>query len=146
MSPAHRPPAKKAAEAAPPRLPSSGHVSSQLAPPWPFDPQVTALIRAGYNPAWKPNTSLEKQPPEQPQRQQSSNLRSDNERNGAGLHVAAAASANKSTQNNNNSKKNTPSKMAEPRARVARHKGQMNFSSERGCSHSCVAKPAEPEI
>jgi transcription initiation factor TFIID subunit 13 len=31
-----------------------GHVPSELAPPWPFNPQETALIRAGYSPAFKP--------------------------------------------------------------------------------------------
>lgn len=35
----------------------SGHVLDYLAPPWPFSPQDTALIRAGYRPAFKPPTT-----------------------------------------------------------------------------------------
>ncbi|PYI01716.1 putative transcription initiation factor TFIID subunit 13 [Aspergillus sclerotiicarbonarius CBS 121057] len=75
----------------PPRQPGTGHVSSQLAPPWPFNPEETALIRAGYRPAFTPEP------------------------------VAA--------DEENAFSKNT-TKMAEPRARAARHKGQMNFASE----------------
>lgn len=71
------------AGAATSRHPSSGHVSSSLAPAWPFNPQDTALIRAGYNPAFKPASTA------------------------------------------------TQTKMAEPRARVPRQKGQMNFPTER---------------
>ena len=82
----------------PPRQSSTGHVSSQLAPPWPFNPQETALIRAGYRPAFTP------------------------------APVAA-------DQENASSQKTK--KMAEPRARAARHKGQMNFASERMYSVIC---------
>jgi transcription initiation factor TFIID subunit 13 len=72
-------------------------VSSQLAPPWPFNPQETALIRAGYRPAFKPNTAKNEDP-------------------------APVANSLKTKRR---------CSMAEPRARAARHKGQMNFASER---------------
>ncbi|KAE8136199.1 putative transcription initiation factor TFIID subunit 13 [Aspergillus pseudotamarii] len=84
------------APSGPPRQPSSGHVSSQLAPPWPFNPQETALIRAGYRPAFKPDT---------------------------------AKNAD-STAPEADSRKHKKRTMAEPRARAARHKGQMNFAAE----------------
>lgn len=83
---------------------ASGHVSSQLASAWPFNPQETELIRAGYRPAFKP----------QP--------------------IAEADEQSSNNSNKNNNKKGTTNKknnMAEPRARAARHKGQMNFASER---------------
>lgn len=70
------------------RQPSSGHVSSDLAPAWPFNQQETSLIRYGYIPAYKPTCSDDKSKP-------------------------------------------PTSKMAEPRARAPRHKGQMNFPTER---------------
>lgn len=83
------------------RQPSTGHVSSQLASAWPFNPQETELIRAGYRPAFKPKP-------------------------------VAAADEQSSTNNNSNRKgPNKKKNMAEPRARAARHKGQMNFASER---------------
>lgn len=78
-----------------PRQPSSGHVSRALAPPWPFNPEETALINAGYAPKYTPPSP--------------SNLDSES------YH----------------SKKPRSSKMAEPRARAPRHKGQMNFQNER---------------
>ncbi|GLA21065.1 hypothetical protein AnigIFM62618_010039 [Aspergillus niger] len=82
------------------RQPSTGHVSSQLASAWPFNPQETELIRAGYRPAFKPKP-------------------------------VAAADEQSSTNNNSNRKEpNKKKNMAEPRARAARHKGQMNFASE----------------
>ena len=62
----------------------TGFVPGRLIYSWPFNPQETDLIRAGYKPEYK----------------------------------LSKADRNKS-------------KMAEPRARVARHKGQMNFPSER---------------
>lgn len=62
----------------------TGHVPSKLVYSWPFNPQDTDLIRAGYKPEYKPSKA-----------------------------------------------EKAKSKMAEPRARVARHKGQMNFPSER---------------
>ncbi|KAF9887480.1 hypothetical protein FE257_010197 [Aspergillus nanangensis] len=74
-----------------PRRPSTGHVPAHLAPPWPFNPEETALIRAGFRPAWTPVTSKAEESEPEPV--------------------------------------NRP-RMAEPRARAARHKGQMNFSSE----------------
>lgn len=73
-----------------------GHVSRRLAPPWPFNPQETALIRAGYRPAFKPDaTTLTEKTP------------------ASGKDLRGRE------------------KMAEPRARAARHKGQMNFAAER---------------
>ncbi|PLB44017.1 TFIID-18kDa-domain-containing protein [Aspergillus steynii IBT 23096] len=115
MTPPHRLPVGRSAVQRPlqknpspasPRLPSSGHVSSQLAPPWPFNPQDTALIRAGYRPAFNPTTTAT---PEQ-----SHTVENDNQ----------------DPPNQGKKKKKNPPKMAEPRARAARHKGQMNFSSE----------------
>ncbi|OJZ87987.1 transcription initiation factor TFIID subunit 13 [Aspergillus piperis CBS 112811] len=91
------------ASPAPPRQPSTGHVSSQLASAWPFNPQETELIRAGYRPAFKPQPVAE----------------------------ADEQSSNNSNKNNNKKgKTNKKNNMAEPRARAARHKGQMNFASE----------------
>ncbi|KAH8425737.1 putative transcription initiation factor TFIID subunit 13 [Aspergillus melleus] len=115
----HRPrtPAHRANKNDSPRIPSSGHVASQLAPPWPFNRQDTALIRAGYRPAFTPEQA---QPPEA---------------NNRGLDPVQS-SAKEDPQNSKNkktdkkNKKGGPTKMAEPRARAARHKGQMNFSSE----------------
>jgi transcription initiation factor TFIID subunit 13 len=74
------------------RIPSSGHVSSALAPAWPFNPSETALIRAGYTPTPTP--------------------------------TPAPAS------NNERQTRQRP-RMAEPRARAPRQKGQMNFPTER---------------
>ncbi|GFG19344.1 transcription initiation factor TFIID subunit 13 [Aspergillus udagawae] len=81
---------------------SSGHVPSELAPPWPFNPQETALIRAGYIPAFKPEVPAAQEDP-----------------------ASETDFKKKKKQNQDNS-----SSMAEPRARAARHKGQMNFASE----------------
>ncbi|PWY81823.1 TFIID-18kDa-domain-containing protein [Aspergillus heteromorphus CBS 117.55] len=92
---------------APPRQPSTGHVPSHLAPPWPFDPQETALIRAGYRPAYKPKPIAAATHP-------------------TDITTTAAAAATDPTT----APSKRPRKMAEPRARAARHKGQMNFSSE----------------
>lgn len=83
--------------ATPPRQPSSGHVSRALAPPWPFNPQETTLIKAGYSPQFIPSLSSPPNP-----------------------------------ESNASPKDNTP-KMAEPRARAPRQKGQMNFPTERTC-------------
>lgn len=68
---------------------STGLAPGGLTSPWPFNSQEADLIRAGYEPCYKP-------------------AKFDN------------------TKTNKRTKK-----MAEPRARVARHKGQMNFPSER---------------
>jgi transcription initiation factor TFIID subunit 13 len=78
-------------------------VPSELAPPWPFNPQETALIRAGYIPAFKPEVPAAQEDP-----------------------ASETDFKKKKKQNQDN-----PSSMAEPRARAARHKGQMNFASER---------------
>ncbi|KKK20865.1 transcription initiation factor TFIID subunit 13 [Aspergillus ochraceoroseus] len=96
----------------PPHQINPGHVSSQLAPPWPFNPQDTALIFAGFKPQFTPNDPVNT--PSTP---------------------AEKANLDTEANNNNNKKKkkkkrNQPKSMAEPRARAARHKGQMNFSSE----------------
>ncbi|KAG2414089.1 hypothetical protein HFD88_003280 [Aspergillus terreus] len=101
LKPSPRHPAHKASRklSQPPRQPGTGHVSTQLAPPWPFNPSETALIRAGYLPAFKPKPSP--------------STTADNDK-----HPEA------------NSKPKPTPKMAEPRARAARHKGQMNFASE----------------
>ncbi|PYH95829.1 TFIID-18kDa-domain-containing protein [Aspergillus ellipticus CBS 707.79] len=77
----------------PPRQPSTGHLPSNLAPPYPLTDHETQLIRAGYRLAFKP------------------------------APVPAAPA-------NDPAASKRPRKMAEPRARAARHKGQMNFSSE----------------
>lgn len=87
----------------PARFGSSGHVPSELAPPWPFNPQETALIRSGYIPAFKPKVLAAQEDP------------------------ASETDSKKNKRQN----RNNPSSMAEPRARAARHKGQMNFASER---------------
>ncbi|RAL09324.1 putative transcription initiation factor TFIID subunit 13 [Aspergillus homomorphus CBS 101889] len=87
-----------------PRHRSTGHVSSELAPPWPWNPEETALIQSGYKPAY---------PTPKPDNTNSTN-------------DAISAS-------NSNLKSNPPTtrkKMAEPRARAARHKGQMNFAGD----------------
>ncbi|GKZ18907.1 transcription initiation factor TFIID subunit 13 [Aspergillus brasiliensis] len=90
------------ASPAPPRQISTGHVSSQLASAWPFNPEETELIRAGYCPAFKPNP------------------------------VAEAEEQSSDNNKKRKKKKGTKDKtdMAEPRARAARHKGQMNFATE----------------
>ncbi|KAL4868145.1 transcription initiation factor IID, 18kD subunit-domain-containing protein [Aspergillus spectabilis] len=72
-----------------------GNVPRRLAPPWPINPQDTPLIRAGYQPAFRPKATTDT--PE-----------------------SSASEANAKGKR----------KMAEPRARAARHKGQMNFASE----------------
>ncbi|KAL2872175.1 putative transcription initiation factor TFIID subunit 13 [Aspergillus lucknowensis] len=87
----------RAAATSPSRTADPGHVSRQLAPPWPFNPQDTALIRCGYKPQFKPNT--------------------DSIPQGEGTPAPGGDSKGKK-------------KMAEPRARAARHKGQMNFASD----------------
>ncbi|KAL3459911.1 transcription initiation factor IID, 18kD subunit-domain-containing protein [Aspergillus heterothallicus] len=80
---------------------TSGHVSSPLAPPWPFNPQDTSLIRAGYKPQFNPSKT----------------------------NFLVSGEAPASTPSPDASAKGKK-KMAEPRARAARHKGQMNFASE----------------
>ncbi|KAL2836174.1 transcription initiation factor IID, 18kD subunit-domain-containing protein [Aspergillus pseudoustus] len=78
-----------------------GHVPRPLAPPWPFNPEDTSLIRAGYKPQFNPN-------------------KTNNTPSGetsTSIPTSDASSKGKK-------------KMAEPRARAARHKGQMNFASE----------------
>lgn len=77
---------------------SSVHLPPELSPPWPWNPSETQLIRAGYNPAYKPPAPPEPTP-------------------------EPKASSSK--------KRARKPAMAEPRARAARHKGQMNFASER---------------
>ncbi|KAJ5689668.1 hypothetical protein N7462_004060 [Penicillium macrosclerotiorum] len=78
------------------RQPSPAQLPIELAPPWPFNSQDTTLIRAGYQPAFKPRSS-----------------------------ISTATSKPSSSK-----RVNRRVTMAEPRARAARHKGQMNFSSE----------------
>lgn len=88
---------------APPRpssVSNSVHLPPELSPPWPWNPTETALIRAGYLPAYKPPTP------------------------------AASTTTPEASSSSKRSRKRKPV-MAEPRARAARHKGQMNFSSER---------------
>jgi transcription initiation factor TFIID subunit 13 len=83
---------------------NSVHLPPELSPPWPWNPSETQLIHAGYQPAYKPPTPPK--PTTSPPKPEASS-----------------------------SKKRAPKPkkpvMAEPRARAARHKGQMNFSSER---------------
>lgn len=81
-------------------LSNSIHLPIELSPPWPWSPAETQLIRAGYQPAFKPPTPAT--PPSEPE----------------------------ATTSKKRARKPKPV-MAEPRARAARHKGQMNFSSER---------------
>ncbi|PKY00895.1 TFIID-18kDa-domain-containing protein [Aspergillus campestris IBT 28561] len=92
-----------------PRQPSTGHVSSLIAPAWPWNPHETNLIRAGYKPAFAPA----------PQNTTAAPAGSTATTPGKCTSTATSAAAPKK-----------PAKMAEPRARMARHKGQMNFSSE----------------
>jgi transcription initiation factor TFIID subunit 13 len=80
-----------------PRQPQQAHALP--APPWPFNEQDTALIRAGYQPQWTP-TLPDPEPKPKPKPKPAA------------------------------PEKGKPS-MAEPRARMARHKGQMNFQNER---------------
>ncbi|KAJ5086328.1 hypothetical protein NUU61_007635 [Penicillium alfredii] len=91
----------------------TGHLPPGLAPLWPFSPKETELVRVGYEPAYIPQTTPKTTPQTTPQ---------------TTLQTASAPSPSDSTSQ---VKKAQPkSKMAEPRARAARHKGQMNFSSE----------------
>ncbi|KAL5341707.1 transcription initiation factor IID, 18kD subunit-domain-containing protein [Aspergillus crustosus] len=81
------------------RAPNIGDVPRRLVPPWPFNPQDTALIRSGaYKPAFRPKTATE--------------------------------SSETKTATTSGTTPKGKKKMAEPRARAARHKGQMNFASE----------------
>ncbi|KAJ5610796.1 TFIID-18kDa-domain-containing protein [Penicillium lagena] len=82
---------------------SPGHVANRPANLWLSTPQELVLLRAGYAPAYTSKTQNDDDP-----------------------NTAA------STSSRSKKKKDpkTPGKMAEPRARAARHKGQMNFSSE----------------
>jgi transcription initiation factor TFIID subunit 13 len=79
-----------------------GHVPGLLAPPWPFNPQDTTLIRAGYKPQFNPSKTTD---------------------NPSGERTPTSITT---PEVNSKGKR----KMAEPRARAARHKGQMNFASE----------------
>ncbi|KAJ5490496.1 Transcription initiation factor TFIID subunit 13 [Penicillium expansum] len=84
----------------PSRQPTSKNLVSKLSPNWYFNEQDTTLIRAGYEPQWTPD------PPD--------TTSTSTEK---GRKAPATKVANKPT-------------MAEPRARMARHKGQMNFQNE----------------
>ena len=81
-------------------LSNSVHLPPELSPPWPWNPSETELIRAGYQPAYKPPKP------------------------------ATPAPKPEASSSSKRARKPKPA-MAEPRARAARHKGQMNFSSER---------------
>ncbi|KAJ5587877.1 Transcription initiation factor TFIID subunit 13 [Penicillium hispanicum] len=83
----------------PPR--PSGLPSVSSAVPSRYTAQNTALIRAGYTPAWDPNER------------------------------SAQAGSTPTSDPSPSKRRSHKSTMAEPRARVARHKGQMNFASER---------------
>lgn len=71
--------------------------------PWLYTTQELALLRAGYAPAYTPKAKNDE------------------------LDTAAFTSSRSRKKKD----PKTSGKMAEPRARAARHKGQMNFSSER---------------
>ncbi|OGE47852.1 hypothetical protein PENARI_c035G08580 [Penicillium arizonense] len=88
--------------------PASGHVPRKSIPSWlkiPFNEQDSALIRADYQPQWTPKSPTPEEPPDK-------------------------APDSPSYITPKGPKKPTKSAMAEPRARVARHKGQMNFPAE----------------
>ena len=102
-----------------PRQPSTGHVSSLIAPAWPWNPHETNLIRAGYKPAFAPTAlGIQSAPQNSSTTAAPAGSASPTARNCTSTATSAAATKK-------------PAKMAEPRARMARHKGQMNFSSER---------------
>ncbi|RAH64936.1 putative transcription initiation factor TFIID subunit 13 [Aspergillus aculeatinus CBS 121060] len=108
---AQPPPSTRTVSSGPPRQRSTGHVSSNLAPPWPWNPEETDLIHAGYRPAYPPPSAAPKLD--------------------ASTEPARASTSAPNPQTTTKLKpKPTPKKMAEPRARAARHKGQMNFASE----------------
>ncbi|PYH82125.1 TFIID-18kDa-domain-containing protein [Aspergillus uvarum CBS 121591] len=108
-------PPTRTVSSGPPRHRSTGHVSSKLAPPWPWNPEETDLIHAGYRPAYPP-------PP----------LKPDAATEPAGASASPTPTITATTKPKLKSRATTPTpkKMAEPRARAARHKGQMNFASE----------------
>jgi transcription initiation factor TFIID subunit 13 len=88
---------------------ASGHVPPKSATSLlkiPFNEQDTALIRADYQAQWTPKSPTPEEPPDKAPDKPS--------------HITSKGP-----------KKPTKSAMAEPRARVARHKGQMNFPAER---------------
>ncbi|PYI18734.1 TFIID-18kDa-domain-containing protein [Aspergillus violaceofuscus CBS 115571] len=108
-------PPTRTVSSGPPRHRSTGHVSSRLAPPWPWNPEETDLIHAGYRPAYPPPP-----PP----------LKPDAATESAGASAPDPKTPATTTPKTKPKPKSTPKKMAEPRARAARHKGQMNFASE----------------
>lgn len=75
-------------------------------PAWPFNEHDTILIGAGYQPQWTPEP---KEPGAKP----------------------AKAEPKPETKPQPKGKGKKTADMAEPRARMARHKGQMNFQNER---------------
>lgn len=84
----------------------------QPAKPWPCNEQDTALIRAGYQPAWDPSTTSP----------------------ATNINTPETGPAKRKRK-----KKTVRFDMAEPRARAARHKGQMNFGPESMSTYSGVS-------
>ncbi|OQD84744.1 hypothetical protein PENANT_c012G03340 [Penicillium antarcticum] len=110
-----------------PGKPASGNVPANTLPFWirsPFNERDTALNRAGYEPKWTPKSPTTEEPPAKVPAKATTQAPDDT--------VAEIAGPPSSTSfpSSKDSTKPAKSAMAEPRARVARHKGQMNFPAE----------------
>ncbi|KAJ9209901.1 hypothetical protein DTO166G4_8514 [Paecilomyces variotii] len=100
--------------------PPTGHVTGVLAPPWPFNPEETALIRAGYKPCYTPKTAAAS----------SESVQESGPEPGNALSVPKSALKKPGDWRTRQREERRRTNMAEPRARAARHKGQMNFAPE----------------
>lgn len=106
--------------------PPTGHVTGVLAPPWPFNPEETALIRAGYKPCYTPKTAAAS----------SESVQESGPEPGNALSVPKSALKKPGDWRTRQREERRRTNMAEPRARAARHKGQMNFAPE--CMWFCI--------
>lgn len=103
--------------------PPTGHVTGVLAPPWPFNPEETALIRAGYKPCYTPKTAAAS----------SESVQESGPEPGNAPSVPKSALKKPGDWRTRQREERRRTNMAEPRARAARHKGQMNFAPECMC-------------
>jgi hypothetical protein len=111
------------------RQPTAQQRFSVLSPNWPFNEKDTALIRAGYEPKWTPK----------PTNADWGSISTDkNQNKPANNHKPTETDSDSTSTDKDKDKSANKPKMAEPRARMARHKGQMNFQNERKSCSPCA--------
>ncbi|KAJ5761951.1 uncharacterized protein N7511_005333 [Penicillium nucicola] len=103
--------------------PASGHVPAKKTFWHPFSEQDRIVIRNGYQPQWATKSPTSEEPPAKDRAKAAANASKE----AVDKAAPSLSSASYPSKGANNP---TKSRMAEPRARVARHKGQMNFPAE----------------